>query len=207
MVVLRAVPILVALALALVACDGDDERRGPAARSTAPPAASPSPERRTPSVRLPKIDNRASGAARARLARAIGDLRATALWRRLTKDLFVISVGSRPGRQYVPDDGHLAEARAFPYVDDDGSGRLCDITFFPTAIDDDLRLQAHYHEQGLLDRAPPTKRHFWTSILGHELAHCLPNQRDGLPALTGEAAARRWERKVLAAVEGTNAKP
>jgi hypothetical protein len=158
-------------------------------------------------VQLPKIENRATGAARARLARAVRDLRATRFWRRLTKDLYMISMGSRPGRQYVPDDGHLAEARAFPFLDDDGGGRLCDITFFPTAIRDDMRLQAHFHEQGLLDRGPPTRRDFWTAILGHELAHCLPNVKDGLPALTGEAAARRWEKRVLAAIEAARSKP
>jgi hypothetical protein len=197
---LRALAAVLVLVLALTACDTGDRPR-PAARPTSSAAASPTPAQRTPSVRLPKIDNRASGVTRARLQRAIRDLRAVGLWRRLTKNLYVVSIGSRPGRQYVPDDGHLAEARAFPFLDDDGAGRLCDITFFPTAIADDLKLQAHYHEQGLLDRAPPTRRHFWTAILGHELAHCLPNQKDGLPALTGEAAARRWERRVLAAVE------
>lgn len=158
-------------------------------------------------MRLPKLENRATGATRARLARAIGDLKATRFWDRLTEDLYMVSIGSRPGRQYVPEDGHLAEARAFPYLDDDGGGRLCDITFFPTAIADDLELQTRYHDQGLLDRAPPTRRHFWTAILGHELAHCLPNQKDGLPALTGEAAARRWEKRVLAAVERNQPKP
>ncbi|MQB00083.1 MAG: hypothetical protein GEU78_07275 [Actinobacteria bacterium] len=196
----RALAPALVLALALAACDPSD-RPPPAARPTSPAAVSPTPEQRTPSVRLPKIDNRASGVTRARLQRAIRDLRAVGFWRRLTKNLYVVSIGSRPGRQYVPEDGHLAEARAFPFLDDDGAGRLCDITFFPTAINDDLRLQAHYHEEGLLDRAPPTRRHFWAAILGHELAHCLPNQKDGLPALTGEAVARRWEKRVLAAVE------
>jgi hypothetical protein len=198
--VLRTLPALLVLALALAACDAGD-RPGPAARPTAPSTASPTPERRRPSVQLPKIENRATGVTRARLARAIRDLKGTSFWRRLTKDLYVVSIGSRPGRQYVPDDGHLAEARAFPFLDDDGGGRLCDITFFPTAIRDDLDLQAHYYEQGLLDRRPPARRHFWTAILGHELAHCLPNVKDGLPALTPEPVARRWEKRVLAAIE------
>lgn len=202
---LRALAPVLALTLVLAACDGGGPPR-PEARPTQP-AASRSPERRTPSVRLPKLENRATGATRARLARAIGDLKATRFWDRLTEDLYMVSIGSRPGRQYVPEDGHLAEARAFPYLDDDGGGRLCDITFFPTAIADDLELQTRYHDQGLLDRAPPTRRHFWTAILGHELAHCLPNQKDGLPALTGEAAARRWEKRVLAAVERNQPKP
>jgi hypothetical protein len=101
----------------------------------------------------------------------------------------------------VPEDGHLAEARAFPYIDDDGGGRLCDITFFNTAIEDDMRLQQDYFDEGLLDRAPPTVRDFWVSILGHELAHCLPHERNGQPALAPEPVAMKWEHRVLEAAE------
>lgn len=175
----------------------------PPPRPEARPTTSPSPtvSERGSIVRTPKIDNRATGKTAGHIERAIRDLKAVGYWRRLTKDLYVVSVGSRPGRQYVPDDRHLAEARAFPYVDDDGGGRLCDITFFPTAMADDLALQQRYFDQGLLDRGPPTVRNFWSSILGHELAHCLPHERDGNPALTPEPAAHRWEMKVLEAVE------
>jgi hypothetical protein len=193
--------ILAAFLVATMASCDVKGSRTPDAR-TPTPTVSPTAAERTPSVELPKIDNRASGKARGRVVKAIRDLKTTPYWDRLTKHLYVVSIGSRPGRQYVPDDGHLAEARAFPFADDDGGGRLCDITFFPTAIDDDRRLQAHYFEQGLLDRGPATLRDFWASILGHELAHCLVRKENGLPALTPEPVAKRWEKKVLAALEG-----
>jgi len=195
----RVVVAAVSLALMLAACDGGPT---PAARRSGPsPAVSPSAEVRRTTVRTPKIDNRATGRAAARVALAIRDLRRTRFWRPLTRRIYVVSVGSRPGRQYVPDDGHLAEARAFPFLDDDGGGRLCDITFFPTAISDDMKLQARYFEQGLLERGPPSRRHFWAAILGHELAHCLPRRERGMPAMSPEPVAQRWEDKVLAALE------
>ena len=192
------------LALALVAATVSFACEEP---RSAPPVARPTPSpsetvsERGSTVRTPKIDNRATGKTARHIDRAISDLKEVGFWRRLTKNLYVVSVGSRPGRQYVPDDGHLAEARAFPYVDDDGGGRLCDITFFPTAMEDDLGLQQRYYDQGLLDRGPPAVRNFWTAILGHELAHCLPFERNGNPALTPEPEARQWEGKVLEAVE------
>jgi hypothetical protein len=197
---MKLLVVLCLFAAVAVGCAGDPGP-DPQARSTPTPAASPSVSEREPSIDTPKIDNRAGGAARGRVSLAIKDLKALGFWRRLTKNLYVVSVGSRPGRQYVPEDGHLAEARAFPYLDDDGGGRLCDITFFPTAIDDDLRLQTEYYDEGLLERAPPSVREFWVSILGHELAHCLPHQKDGQPALSPEPVAMDWEERVLKAAE------
>ena len=195
---IRSVVVLGALAL-LGACQPASTERPQA--GVASPGPSPTISERSPSLTLPKIDNRATGHTAGNIERAIRDLKAVGMWDRLTRKLYVVSVGSRPGRQYVPDDGHLAEARAFPYLDDDGGGRLCDITFFPTAMADDRRLQERYFDQGLLERGPPRLRNFWSSILGHELAHCLPHERDGVPALTPEPQAQKWEARVLAAVE------
>jgi hypothetical protein len=138
----------------------------------------------------------AVGPAKALVTEAVADLKKLGYWKELTDDLYVLKIGSRSGRASVPEDGHLADAFLTGQIDDDGgSGALCDIMFFPTAMSDDLVRYAEYYAQGLLPDPTPTVREFWVSILAHELAHCLEHGK-------GEPIAESWEKKVLEAARG-----
>jgi hypothetical protein len=128
------------------------------------------------------------------IRRAVEDVRAIGFWRELTGHLYVVELDSRPGRANVPPDGHLADAYYTGVVDRRGAGGLCDVMFFPTAIDDDLLRWRTYHSQGLLPEEPPTMRRFWASLLAHELAHCGRGRR-------GEAYARDWEQRARDSLE------
>ena len=185
---------LLVVALVAAACSGGDGR--PEAGPSRPPAASsvPSP---TIAERMPLteptrlvIDNLATGPHRRLVKQAIADLRSVGLWRRLTGELFVVEASARPGRRFVPEDGHLADA--FRTLDIRGSqgGVLCDITFYPRAMADDLVRWRSFFERGLIAEAPPSRRHLWASVLAHELAHCF--KRDN-----GETDAQRWEARAL----------
>ena len=118
------------------------------------------------------------------------------MWDDLTGHLMSVRISSRLGRVNVPIDRHLADALLSVRVAARPGGE-CDIMLFPTAMRDDLDRYRTYVGRGLLDGPAPTFREFSASILGHELAHCLAHGR-----LTGERLARRWESKVLEAVQG-----
>ena len=158
-----------------------DDRGGIARSATAP--------------RRPRVENSATGRSGRLIARAVLDLKRLGLWRRLTRHLYRIYLSSREGAINIPDDRHLADALLTAQIDRRGSGALCDIRFYPAAIARDLERQRDYFEGGRLPSPPPSPRQFWVSVLGHELAHCLPHP-DPLRQV-GERTARRWERKVL----------
>lgn len=138
--------------------------------------------------------NGALGDERRLVARAIEDLKTVGLWRELTGHLYSVRVGVHPGRERIPEDGHLADAVRTIKLDGDVGGIYCQITFYSAAMSDDLVRVAGYFDQGLISTPAPTERQFYAAILGHELAHCLGQGR-------GEAEARRWEAEVLAAVK------
>ncbi len=139
------------------------------------------------------VDNHSRGRYRRATTRAIRDLRAISFWEDLTRELFVVSLNVRPGRRFVPQDAHLADA--FRTLDIRGrhAGVLCDVTFYPTAMSDDLARWRSYYQRGLIAEPPPTERQLWAAILAHELAHCLKKGN-------GEKAAQGWEERALAAL-------
>lgn len=141
-----------------------------------------------------QLENAAFKRSRLRVDQAIADLKKVGLWRKLTKHLYAVKFGSRTGMESVPEDGHLADAYLTAKIDGTEGGAYCDVMFFPTAILLDLERWGNYHAQGLLPEAPPSVRQFWASIMGHELAHCLPGRN-------GERVAGVWEERVLKAVQ------
>ncbi len=115
------------------------------------------------------------------------------MWRKLTGHLYVVKISSRPGPHDVPKDDHLADAYLRAYIDDEGQGAMCDIKFFPAALNKDLANWRYAYGRGTYPDPPPTARQYWAAILGHELAHCYEHGR-------GEPFALRWEARVLALV-------
>lgn len=166
----------------------------PAAESPAPspPNHARPPTRPTAGA---KVINVALGRDRALVATAVRDLKAIGLWRDLTRHLYAVQLSTRRGPDRVPSDEHLADAVYTSLADEGGAGGLCDIVLFSTAIAADRRRQADYFAAGRLPRPPPSLRHFWGSLVAHELAHCLGDV--GL----GEPGARAWERRALRALE------
>lgn len=136
------------------------------------------------------VTNAALGGSRRHVRRAIRDLRRIGMWQRLTEHLYSVRFATRPGRDQVPDDGHLADAYLTAQIDGRRGGPACDVMFFPAAMADDLERWRTYHGRGLLADPPPSARHFWAAITAHELAHCLGDGK-------GEGAAMRWERRAL----------
>jgi hypothetical protein len=182
-----APPVLAAL-LVVMGCDERASERG-----AQPPASSRAPSERDATVRL---ENEAFGESKRRLDQAVADLKAIGLWDDLTNHLYVVNIQSRPGTANIPDDRHLADAFLTAQIDEAGSGGLCSIMFFPAAVRAEYaELVAYAAEQPAYE--PPSLRHFWASILGHELAHCFKGQ-------PGEDVARRWEERVLQHLSATD---
>jgi hypothetical protein len=180
--------LLVAGLLFAGACD---EPRGE--RDEQPSSTSRGPSERVATVRL---ENDALGACKRRVNQAVADLKAIGLWDDLTNHLYVVNIQSRPGTTNIPDDGHLADAFLTAQIDDQGSGGLCSIMFFPAAVQGEYaELLAYAAEQPTYQA--PSLRHFWASILGHELGHCFKGQ-------PGEDVARRWEHRVLEELSATD---
>jgi hypothetical protein len=136
------------------------------------------------------VENVAFGRSKQRVRAAVRDLEAAGLWHRLTRHLYRVKFGTRLGVVNIPDDGHLADAVLTAAFDEGAQGRLCDILFFPNAIDQDLRRWHLYYSQGAIEDPPPTLRQYWGGVMAHELGHCFP----GGP---GEKVARAWEAKAL----------
>jgi hypothetical protein len=178
----RALLALLVTGLSFVlACDAPSSEQDARPRSP-----SRGPSERDATVRL---ENDALGASKQRVNQAVADLKAIGLWDDLTNHLYVVNVQSRPGPSNIPDDRHLADAFLTAQVDEEGSGGLCSIMFFPAAVRAEYaELLAYAAEQPTYE--PPSLRHFWASILGHELGHCFKGQ-------PGEDVARRWEHRVL----------
>lgn len=175
--------------LVLGACDPKEPPR--------PEAPSPTPLTRpstAPTDRALSVIFEATGRTRARLKRAVADLKSVGLWRRLTHHLYLIELDSRSGGANVPEDGHLADAYFTGFADDGGGGAVCDIMFFPTAVSGDLARWRDYYGRGLVAERPPSLRTFYGSLLAHELAHCRRGPR-------GEAVARAWEERARVALE------
>lgn len=182
-------PVLCALlvpALLATACSSAEPKR-----AAATPSPSPSP---SPSVvfnpRGIVVENAALAASARRVRWAIRDLKAVKLWRPLTKHLYKVKFGSRPGFVNIPDDGHLADAILTAGFGDGVQGRLCDVMFFPNAISRDLDRWQLYYAQGATTEPPPTLRQLWGAVTAHELGHCFP----GGP---GEKVAQKWEARAL----------
>ena len=133
------------------------------------------------------------GGDRGRVDRAIEDLQTLGFWRPLTRHLYYLRIGSRPGVESIPEDGHLADALFSARFDRRGSGLFCDIVIFVAAIDADRARWAAYYAAGR-QRPPPSRRQFWAGVLAHELAHCRPGPH-------GERVAERWEERVLTALQ------
>ena len=181
----------VVLALAACADDGlprtvEPPPRGPEARSLQRPQTKPARLRVVIPARPP---------SRRLVVRAVSDLKRLGFWTRLTRHLDELRLGTQAGAHNVPPDGHLADA--FLTARMDPAGTVCDISFYPAAIRRDLRRQAEYYADGLLDEPPASARRFWVSIFAHELAHCLPTR--SFFRQRGEGTARRWEHRVLQA--------
>ena len=182
---------LVAAAAALVllaGCGGDDA-------PVAAPTPSPSEDSFIRGRDLPGgavLENQTLSAhTHRRMARGVADLKTLGLWDDLTDHLFVVRVTTREGLGSAPADGHLAQALLQRRYTEEGAGELCYIVFFTDAIARDLPLLA-----GGVDRIDAGFiRRYWSSILAHELAHCL----DGG---SGEDVAREWERRVFDELSG-----
>ncbi len=181
--------ILGALAVAAVVSCGCTASPGSEAGARTSPTPSPSA---SPVINPPGIvvENAALGRSKQRVRLAVRDLKAVGLWERLTRHLYKVKFGSRLGVVNVPDDGHLADAVLTAAFDDHAQGRLCDVMFFPNAIERDLRRWHLYHSQGAIEDPPPTLRQYWAAVAAHELGHCFP----GGP---GEKVARAWEARAL----------
>lgn len=184
---LGGVAAVAALALGLAACTGSAEPGVSAETPSAAPSPSASPVINPPGI---VVHNVAFGGSKTRLRVAIRDLKEVRLWYPLTKHLFQVKFASRLGVQNVPEDGHLADALLTAAIEEQAQGRVCDLMFFPTAIEQDLARWRLYHSQGAIAETPPTLRQYWGAILAHELGHCFPGG-------TGEKAARKWEAKAL----------
>jgi hypothetical protein len=193
-VAMKMLASLLLCSLLLAACTSDPERRlrVEKPRMDVGPTSTPAEAEERPSLerRGAKVENVAFGRSRGHARRAIKDLKEIGLWRRLTDHLYVVKIGSRLGRESIPEDGHLADAILTAQVDEQGGGSLCDIRFYPTAMGDDLVRWAQYYSQNLLPEPAPTVRQFWGAILAHELAHCLGDGK-------GEPIAERWEDRAL----------
>lgn len=173
----------------------------------AAPAGRPPPKRAERAARIPEIRPRPKVHLKGLdgsdhfVKRAIVDLKAVGLWDELTDHLYRIEVLARAGKEDVPLDRHLADARfwrqriargTYDYPD----GSFCRIRMFPRAITDDLVRWRSYYAQGVTPEVPPTRRQFWATILGHELGHC-PKQGN---RTASEEVAQAWERRVLGAL-------
>ena len=197
----RVLGATVVLLLVAPACDGirpDDPR---VARRHKRPGASagakkdpdrPRKRRATKPARVHVENEGLTPADRRRVRRAVEDLKRLGFWRDLTSHVASVRVGTRPGPERVPPDGHLADAvlnvRLGTYP-----GYSCDIMIFSQALEDDVANQTIYYSEGRLAAAPPTLRQFWAVILAHELAHCSKRGQ------RGEAHSTPWERRVLEA--------
>ena len=140
-----------------------------------------------------QVKNRALGWSRRAAAQAIADLKRLGFWRRLTRGLYVINIGSRLSRHAQPQKNHLANAFASGVMDEGGSGAYCDIMFFPSVMKTSLEgwrrgTSAPAHVD--VDDPAPTMRQLWASVLAHELVHCRATGN-------GEAAAGRMGIEVL----------
>ena len=159
-----------------------------------PPAPRVTPEVVAPQERArarvhPRVVTSATGRNRTRVRRAVRDLRAVGVWRRLTRRLVAVDIHFRAGRARAPADGHLADAYWTAVVEPDLVGGLCSISFYPAAMGADRRRSQRLFARGLAP--PPAPRPaFWAALLAHELAHCLPGE-------PGEPTARRWEARAL----------
>ena len=196
----RAAGVLVAAVSATVisagACEFEsgDPAQGTGRQSASPGAtkAKKQPTRRPRTE--PRVVNVAQGRKEQRRVRlAVVDLRRLGVWKKLTRHLHIVKIGTRPGVERIPGDGHLADA-VFTFASRDHSptGLVCDIVFFSSAMSNDVARQAQYYAQGALDHEPPTLREFWAVVLAHELAHC------DTPGQKGEAYSERWEKRILA---------
>lgn len=187
----RLAPVLFVLVLLGAACAEETPRA--AMRPTATPSPTPSP---TPVINPPGVvvENIAQGKSIERVRKSIADLKAVDLWFPLTRHLYKAKFDSRLGAANIPDDGHLADAILTAAFDEKAQGRLCDVMFFPNAIARDLDRWREYYAQGGIAHPAPSLRHMWTSVMAHELAHCLP----GGP---GEKVAQKWERRALLKLE------
>jgi len=186
------VGVLTVVVLA-AACDPARPEAGTEATPT-PPAPRVTPEVVVPQERSrarvhPRVVTTAAGRNRTRVRRAVRDLRAVRVWRRLTRRLVAVDIHFRPGRARAPADGHLADAYWTAVVEPDLVGGLCSISFYPVAIGADRRRSQRLFERGLAPQ-PARRPPFWAALLAHELAHCLPGE-------PGEPTARRWEAKAL----------
>ncbi|HWL66185.1 MAG TPA: hypothetical protein VNP73_09455 [Actinomycetota bacterium] len=153
---------------------------------------------RKPTKPHPRVINGAFGFTERRIDRAIADLKRLGLWNRLTDHLYVLDIGSRLGTENVPEDRHLADAYSTGFVDEQDSGQLCDLMFYATAIKRDLRRWRGFYSQGLARHQPLPLGRYWTQLLAHELAHCLPGPH-------GESVAQAWEARVRRAYERSDA--
>lgn len=187
--------LVVAIAAAVVAAACAPAESPPARPDRSPPeAAATTPAARPPARAGARLVKPRFGFIGGRARTAITDLKAAGLWAELTRHLYIIEISTVPGRRFLPEDGHLADAFRTLHLDAGGRGVKCEIRFYPAAIAADRRRVAEYYALGLIDRPPPSGRHTWASVLAHELAHCGPS------GVRGEAHAHNWERRALAAL-------
>jgi hypothetical protein len=156
------------------------------ARFTTPsatPTATPSPTKTVRGLEL-LLDGEPAGVRLIR--RGIKDVEKLGLWKRLTRHLKVVKINAYAGNHNIPRDGHLADAIYGVMEARDGElGLSCDVVFYLSAIERELRLS----RAGVLVREYPSERITFAMIVAHELGHCQRGPH-------GEKVARRWEHKV-----------
>ena len=133
---------------------------------------------------------------------AVSDLARVGVWGKLTKGLHFVELETHPGARSEAGV-HLADAVLSHTVQEGKPLVVCDIRFYPRAIRQELRIWRRvrsvglspvgwrdYNENEIFDEPQPTKSDFWSSILAHELSHCLEGPH-------GERSAQQWEYKAM----------
>ena len=174
-----------------MACDTTEPRA--VVETPAPRSPSPTERQSRPPIETPVVTIEAPGRVGDRLTQAVEDLQTIDLWDPLTHHLFGVKLDSRSGGANVPDDEHLADAYYTGVLAKGSGGEVCDIMFFPTAVQRDLERWSGYYAAGLISGPPPTLRQFYGALVAHELAHCRRGPRD-------EPVARAWEERALEAL-------
>jgi hypothetical protein len=201
---------LVIVSTVLIACDGRSafDEASPLPSVAATPTDAPGPvegaEQGERAVTIPKpgrIVFHEVGIFAFEIRRAIADLKRVGVWKELTSHIFQIDLSVRSGRENIPKDDHLADARFWRApmvlgtegVGGEQLGIYCWVRFFPSAMVQDLYRWRSLYDQGMTGRVPPSRRQFWASILGHELYHCPEAGKKTRP----EPAALAWEQRIL----------
>ena len=149
-----------------------------------------------PDLRL-RLQNESTGESRRLLARAMKDLRRLGYWTRLTDRLYGLWITVRPPSSKVAEDHHLAHSVVQPFTVGRHLGERCHINFYADAMQDEIEEITEEAAGAGTPPSPELVQTVWTSILAHELSHCLPYEtKAGVRVGGPEPRARKWEKKV-----------